>query len=426
MDKQQTFLFLQGPASFFSRHFASYLEQQGADCLRINFSFSDWVCWLGKPSVNFRGTLGQWPDFLRRYVKQNHVTTILYYADCFPYHREARKIADEVGIDAVAYENGYLRPNWLTMEKGGMAGFSHFPADADEILSKGEHLPEVESRKLPSVSFWGEAFWEVAYHMGNYVFHWAFHNFESDKYYNPFIDYLSIIPRLLRSGKSSAYADQAIDQLIETDTVFWLFPMQMQNDYQLRIHSPFDHQSEAMEQIIKNFSQYAGEDDKLVIKIHPMDNGMEPWQKLLAELSNQYDVDGRVVFLDGGNLQKLINHSKGVITINSTVGLHALQAMKPVYVLGCAVYDIKGLSSQQTLAEFFQAPTHPDEKLLDAFVKLLAASIQVKGNFYTREAKEYAIRKMSEKLLHNQVNSHGAFVAKYPRTHGKCQQQQKK
>jgi len=420
MSNIHKFLFLQGPVSFFSRHFASYLEKQGATCLRINLAFSDWVCWLGKPSENFRGRFDEWPAYLRNYIRKHGVTTILYYADCFPYHRIAREIADELGIDAVAYENGYLRPNWLTFEKGGMAKYSHFPVDPGEILSKGANLPEPANIELPSVNFWVEAFWEVVHHMGNYLFHWTFHNYQSDKYYNPFVDYISIVPRLLNSAKSDEHANNVIDQLLQTDSAYWLFPLQMQNDYQLRVHSSFGHQSEALELVIRNFSQFADHNEKLIIKIHPMDNGIEPWQTMVTELSAQYHVTDRVVFIDGGYLEKLINHSKGVITINSTVGLHAIQDMKPVCVLGCAIYDIKGLTSDQGLQEFFQKPTKPNRQLLVAFIKLLAASIQIKGNFFTKEGRNLAIQGLSEKLLNGDVNSHGAFVEHPVRNAEKC------
>ena len=420
MSKDKTFLFLQGPVSLFSRHFASYLESQGATCLRINLCFSDWLYWLGKPSVNYRGKIDQWPEFLRNFIQENSVTTILYYADCFPYHRIARQIAGEMGIKAVAYENGYLRPNWLTLEKGGMSRNSHFPVDPDDILEKGKKLPEPDNTALSSVNFWVESFWEVSYHLGNYFFHWTFHNYQADKYYNPLIDYLSHIPRLMKAKKLQAHAEELIEQLEQTDATYWLFPLQMQNDYQLRMNSPFNHQSEAIELVIRTFAQSAEQDEKLVIKIHPMDNGIEPWDEIISSLANRYGVINRVLFIDGGNLQKLIRNSKGVITINSTVGLHSLQAMKPVFVLGCAVYDIKGLTSDQSFQVFFQNPVAPDKNLLKAFVKLLAASIQVKGNYFTTDGRASAIKGLSEKLLNNQVNSHGAFIAIPPRNSEKC------
>ena len=423
MAESRVFIFLQGPDSFFSRHFASYLEQQGATCLRINLCFSDWLYWLGKTSVNYRGTFEQWPEFLKSFVLENNVTTILYYADCFPYHKVAREVAAELSIDAVAYENGYLRPNWLTIEKGGMSRYSSFPSDPDEILQKAKGLPAPEDRPIPSANFWVEAFWEVTCHLGNYFFHWTFHRYHADKYYNPLRDYLSIIPRLFNEKKAEKHAEQVIDRLINSGTGYWVFPMQMQNDYQLRENAAFNHQSEAMEMVMQHFAHSAPENDKLIYKIHPADNGIEPWGKILARLENEYRLEGRVEFIDGGNLMKLVNHSKGVFTINSTVGLHALQALKPVYVLGCAVYDIKGLTSDQTLADFFKAPVAPDENLLNAYVNLLAASIQVKGNWFTKAGREIAITGLADKLLNNQVNSHGTYADNPQRNLHKCSEQ---
>ncbi len=409
-EQKPVFLFLQGPASLFSRHFANYLEQQGATCLRINLAFSDWVQWLGKSSVNYRGKFTEWPSFLRQFVRANQVTTILYYADCFPYHKVARDIAEQEGIDAVAYENGYLRPNWLTLEKGGMSKFSHFPMDADTILQLADGLPAPCDKPLPPVNFWVEAFWEVTYNLGNYFFHWTFPRFNSDKYYNPFLDYLNIIPRLIKGKRNEMLAGQIINHLIEKKLPYWVFPLQMQNDYQLRENSRFAHQSEAIEEVIAAFAGSTEKTDYLVIKIHPSDNGIEPWARIISKLASKYAVSERVRFIDGGNLMQLINHSRGVITINSTVGLHALQALKPVLVLGCAIYDIAGMSAQQDLHEFFQDPQAPDKQLLNAFVRLLAASIQVKGNFYTRAGQAEAFTSMSRKLLEQQINSHGAYI----------------
>lgn len=420
-DKEKpVFLFLQGPASPFSRYFADYLESQGATCLRVNLAFSDWVQWLGKPSVNYRGTFTDWPEFLGDYIRRHQVTCILYYADCFPYHKVARVVADQMGIDAVAYENGYLRPNWLTIEKGGMSQFSHFPADAGVLLKLAEGLPDPQEKTLPSMNFWVEAFWEVTYNLGNYFFQWTFPHFEADKYYNPFLDYLSIIPRLVKGRWLEAQATGVIEKLIKGKHRYWVFPLQMQNDYQLRNNSRFDHQSQALEEVIAAFARSAAATDRLVIKIHPTDNGIEPWAKFIQRFAVQYGVVDRIDFIDGGNLKRLIKHCRGLITINSTVGLHALQALKPVLVLGCTIYDIAGIAAQQDLDGFFRSPQKPDQQLLQAFVRLLAISIQVKGNFYTREGAVCAIHEMSRKLLDKQINSHGAFELHPARARDKC------
>ncbi len=94
--------------------------------------------------------------------------------------------------------------------------------------------------------------------------------------------------------------------------------------------------------------------------------------------------------MDGGNLNRLLEHAAGSLTINSTTGLHALRANCPTKVLGIALYDIAGLTCQNPLDDFWRNPTMPDQDLLDALERLLAASIQVKGCFYTKEGREAA------------------------------------
>ena len=57
---------------------------------------------------------------------------------------------------------------------------------------------------------------------------------------------------------------------------------------------------------------------------------------------------------------------------------------------------------------------------LNAYVNLLAASIQVKGNWFTKIGRETAIKGLADKLLNNRVNDHGAYVEKPQRNLHKC------
>ena len=56
--------------------------------------------------------------------------------------------------------------------------------------------------------------------------------------------------------------------------------------------------------------------------------------------------------LDGGSLDELVQHALGMVTVNSTAGLHALQMSCPVITLGQAVYDVPDLTFQGELDEF--------------------------------------------------------------------------
>ena len=63
--------------------------------------------------------------------------------------------------------------------------------------------------------------------------------------------------------------------------------------------------------------------------------------------------------------------------INSTVGMHAINRLRPIKVLGLAMFDIPGLTHQGSLDSFWSTPELPDPELRDSFIRLLAATIQI-------------------------------------------------
>lgn len=410
----KVFLLLQGPPSGFSRHLAQELESRGARCFRINLCLGDWFYWP-KGATNYRGTLNDWADYLTSFIKQHQITDILYYADRLPYHRVAIDVARQQDINAITYENGYLRPHWITVEHGGMSRQSHFPIDPDYIRQEGVKHPQPKAIQGLGHPFWQEAFHEVFFHMANYLDLLAFRKYHSDKVYNPLKEYLHYIPRLLKERSNLKRAQEIIEQLIQNKDHFYLYPLQMNNDYQLRENSPFSHQKEAIELAIKAFAKHAPSHSKLLFKIHPLDNGIEPWEEIIHHLTQQHNVRDRVLYIDGGNLQKLIGYCKGIITTNSTVGVHGFQQLAPVKCLGYAMYDIPGLTSQQNLNNFFAEPEAPDSELVDRFVRLVAATIQIQGSFYSPKGRKLAIQNLAEKLIANSVNEPGVYIHNPPR-----------
>ncbi|WP_299201281.1 capsular biosynthesis protein [uncultured Amphritea sp.] len=412
---EKVFLLLQGPPSRFSSLLFKELKSRQVKCFKIHLSLGDWLFWQGGSADNYRGKLSDWPAYLKDYIQKNGVTDVVYYADRTPYHKAAIKIAAELGINAITYENGYLRPFWITLEHGGMSRLSHFPNDPQDILRKGQNLPLPVTHKNLGHPFWLEAWNEVVFSLANYFDIAFFRHYQSDKVYNPIYEYLNYIPRLLRDKKNQKKAEAITSRLKAEKQRFFLFPLQMQNDYQLRENSPFDHQSEAIELAIQSLKLSGQQDTSLLFKIHPMDNGIEPWEKIISELTARHNLEGRILVIDGGNLNKIMNFCTGIITINSTVGVHGLQKIKPIVTLGDAMYDIPGLTSQQPLTAFFQQPEPPIAELVDAFVRLIAATIQIHGSFISAKGRELAVHEMCDRLITNSVNQPGAFLPTPPR-----------
>ena len=91
-------------------------------------------------------------------------------------------------------------------------------------------------------------------------------------------------------------------------------------------------------------------------------------------------------YLDGGNLDDLVQHALGLVTVNSTAGLHALQMSCPVITLGQAVHDVPDLTFQGELDEFWKRPSRPDTQLLEAFINLMVATTQIRGCSFQSQA----------------------------------------
>lgn len=408
-------LFLQGPPGVFARTIADSLEKAGARTLRVNLCAGDWIGWHDSRCTSYRGSLQDWPNWLRAFCVERKVTHIVYFADRVPYHVAAAEVGAELGLTCLAYENGYLRPDWITLEHYGMSAHSRFPEDPELIRQLGAALPEIDRKPLYKYPFINEAVNEVTWNMANVVFALAYPGFVRDKLYHPLIDYLSNIPRFALARRRNRYAKHIIDGIISTDLPYYVFPLQLQSDYQLRFNSQYDHIADAANEVIASFAANAPNAARLVFKIHPLDNGMEPWSRILRTTAKKHGVKKRVLLVDGGDLNQLLTHAAGSLTINSTTGLHALRVGCPTKVLGIALYDIPGLTCQKSLDEFWRHGSAPDSDLLECLERLLAAAIQVKGCFYTREGREAAADLMAERIVSGTVNQPQAFCDPPPR-----------
>lgn len=403
-------LFLQGPPSTFWRQLADAFEAHGIGTKRVNFSFGDQVYWRKRGAINYRGTLKAWPRYLADLISREGITDIVYYADRLPYHRVAMRVARKLGIRCYAMEFGYLRPDWITLEREGMGRFSHFPNDPDHIRQIAAKVDFPDLNPLYGHTFNQEATNEVIYNLMAYFGRPMFPFYRSDKYYDPFIDYLSWLPRILRRR-----SDLKPEIFEDTSKKNYLLALQLQSDYQIRANSPFRHLSQMLEQVILSFARYAPENGRLIIKQHPLDNDMERWGKVVARLAARYRVQGRVIFIERGDLGLILKNCAGTIVANSTTALHSMGIGVPTLALGTAVYNVRGLTHQRGLDCFWTDPDVPDPVLYGDFVKAIAASVQVKGNFYNKAGRKLAAETIVARIRDGLVNEPGAYVERPPR-----------
>ncbi len=412
----RVFLFLQGPSSPIFAKIADRLEQRGHLCLRINLNPGDRIFWRRKGGYNYRGRGGiAWKTYVTRFMHEHGVTDLVLLGEERDYHQIAVGVAKASNIDVSIIEMGYLRPDWLTLEKDGMSSNSHFPADPAAILGAARSLPEPDWKKRHTQSFVAEAAYDLLYNLPNVFLWFLYPHYRRHALFHPLAEYAGWVMRLIGEGKRKSQAKSLIDTLLAGDAPFFVYPLQLQTDFQLRAHSPYNDQREAIEAVLSSFAGHAPPASRLIVKVHPLDNGLINWQSFLTHLASRLGVGERVTFLDGGDLNALLAKAAGTVTVNSTVGLTALQMGRPVKVLGAAIFDIAGLSDQAGLGEFWRKPMPPVEDLRTAFFRLLAATIQVRGNFYSAGGTDAGADAIAGRLHEQSVNQPGAFVDPPPR-----------
>jgi len=409
----RTFLFLQGPPSRFWRDLATSLRAAGHRVVKVNFSTAEMLYWGGQPSRSYRGGLKNWGAWLADFVREACVTDILYYGDQHRYHRIAADLAPRLGVTPFVIEFGYLRPSWITLEKGGMGAWSHFPERPELIREVSARLQMVPEEREFSYAFAVEAFNEVFYNLVNFFVFYIYPRYRPGRYYNPLLEYLSVFIRWWRQARRGKQEQAGLGKVM--DKPFVLIPLQLQNDVQIRFNSPYSDQRDMLRAVFASFARHAPPDLNIVVKVHPMDVGLIDWTQEAARLATEAGIGGRVVAIDGGVLAQLLDQARSVLVINSTVGLHALRAGRPTKVLGTAVYDVEGLTAPMSLDEFWHDPGSVDMELLADLVRGLAGTIQIPGSFYNAEGSALARELIVKRLLADDVNGAGAYVDPPPR-----------
>lgn len=412
---RRTFLFLQGPSSPIFARIADHLETRGHRVLRINICAGDRVFWRRAGAVNYRGTLADWGGFVDDFMRREGVTDLVMLGEERPFHRVATETARRLGVEPYNIEMGYLRPYWLTIERGGAGCNSHFPADPGHILKAGAHLPEPERGVRLKHAFIAEVAYDLAYNLPN-VFLWFLHpHYRWHALFHPLHEYYGWVLRMTRARSRRRHAEAVLERLKAERLRYFLFPLQLQTDYQLRVHSPFTDQQQAIAGVIRSFAAHAPASRHLVIKVHPLDNGLIDWRGFAEEQARAAGVSERVHYIDGGDLSTLIGGSEGVVTINSTVGIQSLVQRRPTKALGTAIYDIPGLTDGRELAAFWNGPDRGSDALRSAFLKLLAASMQVRGGFYSHAGIEAGAAAIADRLDRRLVNEPDGYVDVPPR-----------
>jgi capsular polysaccharide export protein len=396
MAGKRSFLFLQGPISSFFDRLGRALIARGHRVHRINLHFGDQLFWR-LPATHFRGRYADWRGFIGGVLEEHQITDLVVHGDRRPYHIVAAEEARARGIAVIVTDLGYVRPDWITLEYDGMTTYSRFPRDPAAIRALAAKFPEPELGARFHTPFWLIAALDVAYNLGLVFGRPLYPHYRYHSICHPFEEYAGWLWSRAKRRFTARTTAAEKNRLQAEPGSYFLVPLQIPTDFQIRAHSPYRDEREAVREIIASFAA-SGSGRQLVFVVHPLDNGLIGWSRLIARLARRFGVAEQVRALPGGTPAELLRNAAGVVTINSTVGVTALQHGVPVKALGSAVFDIAGLTCQSPLDGFWGDPQPPDPRLMADFLRALIGTTQLKGGYYERLSQASAVAGIVERL----------------------------
>ncbi|CAM3807845.1 capsular biosynthesis protein [Rouxiella silvae] len=381
------YLLLQGPMGPFFSDLAERLELLGREAVNVVFNGGDRKYLSKRKYRVYRNTPANFSTWLKDTWQEYDFDTILCFGDCRPLHQVAKGWAKAKGVRFLVFEEGYLRPHYITLEEGGVNAYSRLPRDPNFY----RRLPKMEPPKTvklkPSTGL------RIRHAMAYYLSGWRYRNefikYRHHKSFSPWYEAQCWARAAWRKQWYAMLQRKVLPQLqTELDQQYYLAILQVYNDSQILNHSPYKDVRDYINEVMYSFANNAPAEEFLVFKHHPMDRGHRLYSPLIHQLGIKYDIAHRVIYVHDLPMPELLTHAKAVITINSTAGISALIHNKPLKVMGNALYDIKGITYQGTLDQFWCSEFKPEKKLFDKFWMYLLSNTQINAVYYGEMKKK--------------------------------------
>ncbi len=400
--ENRRFLFLQGPHGWFFNRLAKMLRASGAQVWRVGFNQGDALFWRDKAHyIPFTQSLDDWGTFFRDCVARHQITDLALYGDVRPIHAEAIAVAREIGLTIHVFEEGYLRPYWVTYERNGSNGHSALMGLDLHTMRKALKKYDMELPDPPA--HWGDMrehiFYGAIYHFCVMALNWRYRSFRPHRDLSVVQEFKLYLKRLWLMPLHSLERQIATWRVRYGGFPYHLVLMQLEHDASFRAHSPFTSQTEFLEQVFAGFAKGAPRHHHLVIKAHPLEDGRAPIRKAIGALTAAHGLKGRVHFVRGGKLAQLLNHARSAVTVNSTAAQQVLWRGMPLKIFGRAVYDKPEFVSDQPIEKFFAKPSRPDARAYRDYRHFLLETSQVPGGYYSLGGRRQLMRHLVDLML---------------------------
>ena len=396
------FLMLQGPHGPYFRQLGEMLADAGCDVLRVGFSVGDWHFWRNADTyVPFYGPLDKWDAFFTDLVHTHGITDIVLYGDTKPVHAQAVKIAKSIGLSIHVFEEGYLRPYWVSYERDGSNGNSRLMNMTVDDMRNALASSNIDAIEAPA--HWGDmyhhVFYSFVYHAMMLMGNRKYKKMRTHRDTPVRVEFAQAVRQILRTPLRNAVRNIKTRRLLRGGHPYHIVLMQLEHDSAFQKHSSFETMEDFFRVVIRGFAEGAPQHHRLVFKAHPLEFGKTTTKRLLRKIAAEYGVENRVLYIPGQKLGRIMDHARTAITVNSTAAQQALWRGIPLKIFGSAVYDKPEFVSTASIKDFFGAPERPDTTAYRDYRRYLLETSQIAGGFYSSSGRKQLLRQVADMML---------------------------
>ena len=376
------FVFVTAPFGPFSRRLARELRAQGARCKRVLVNGGDVMDWGLREAALYRGGPADWSRWIADYFKREKATDLIIHGAAYSHAHQAANEARRLGMKVHVFEEGYFRPHWVTLERNGVNCTSSLPKDPEIYRRAAAHsrmAPFAPAGKITPAGVRRLIAFHTNYILGSPLFP----RFPLPYRYSILSQMNGHIRRYLKQTIARPATERLVQSILADPRPLFLALLQRPGDAQLTHDANFGEMCDFVDHVVKSFVAHAPADARLCFKVHPLDQGIEPHERTVRRAAEAAGVSDRVTCVDGGHFPTMVRAAVGVISVNSTGGLSAIEFGRPTITLGSAIYSLPGLTHQAGLDQFWRQPEAPDANLLVAFRAVVMAQTQINGDFST-------------------------------------------
>ncbi|WP_407505376.1 capsular polysaccharide export protein, LipB/KpsS family [Vibrio parahaemolyticus] len=318
---------------------------------------------------------------LKGFVIEKDINLVLLHNDARWYHAVAIDVCKELGINYLVTEQGLIRPFTTVIDPQGVNANSkidfkifsnevqHTPKEQVSFIPKDTH-DSIKSMFFFFIFLFGFTFERI--NKNRTVIRYMHNSYSLKKYFK------RIANKLLKKKKRIS-----VPSLGSQGSILLL--LQLENDSQFLLHSPFKSNQEVIN-LVADLAKTAKM--SLAVKLHPLDD-------------KEYQLDDNTYYVEG-KIADLARAAEAVFTINSSASIEVLKTVTPLILMGESIYAYKGVAVEFDFnypsKTIVQAKNEVDPVIRQKFLYYLSNEYLVKGAGYSFCSK-YLKHKLEQILI---------------------------